>query len=411
MTIIRLDNHLTVVFSDNKSLSTNTCTDDLLCLVNKHRDDEELVKTLLVPGYFKKKEEYELKKDLISDYANSKLLTLSGQSIYITSVSELTVPEDLALAILNAEKEGNDELVNSYINFWTLVSINPDSRARTNLFWFLQKYGMQISASGLFVAYRNVVLKKDGNEISEAFAKAISKCFTKVKYTYKKKPSNYVVIKTNDGYELAKKGEYDNVTLQDLYTKLGEENAPIYTDAFTESFTIKIGVPVMIDRKDCDPNQNNTCSKGLHVAGKDWLDSNYFGKISLKVLVNPADVVAVPPSDGYGKMRVCAYYPVEILDRDEDGNLINEHGIDGFEDDFIDMISYSAEVNNQDDGKYSVNIPEMPELNRNNILNRLNFNIKDKVSIHEDYDTQEDEEDYEYEGEDDGYGCDAYDWE
>ena len=71
-------------------------------------------------------------------------------------------------------------------------------------------------------------------------------------------------------------------------------------------------------RNKCDSVQENSCSRGLHVAGKSWLTSNYFGDTALMVLVNPADVVAVPPIDNYGKMRTCAYYPVSIVEFDKE---------------------------------------------------------------------------------------------
>jgi hypothetical protein len=159
-----------------------------------------------------------------------------------------------------------------------------------------------------------------------------------------------------------------------MYLKLSDENvAPTYTDAHSGSFTIKIGEVVSMPREECDPIQENTCSRGLHVAGKQWLEANgnYFGNISLMVLVNPADVVAVPPSDGYGKMRCCAYYPISIIQRDEDRNIIDEGIDDGFEDNFMQQIAYNGEVNIEDEGNYTINIPEIPELNRKLILARL----------------------------------------
>ena len=50
----------------------------------------------------------------------------------------------------------------------------------------------------------------------------------------------------------------------------------------------------------------------------------------MMVLVNPADVVAVPPIDDYGKMRTCAYYPVSVVDFDDEGNIIEMPIEDGF---------------------------------------------------------------------------------
>jgi hypothetical protein len=373
MTIHRVGNHLTVVLPE-ETISITTCTDDIFEQVNVNKANVEMIKSILLPNYSIKVAEYQSKKEMLDGFMNSKYLSIKGSSIYIKDVSELTVPEDFAVTFYDAEKAGNDELVQSYINFWTLVSLNPDSRVRTNMFWFLNKYGMTISKSGFFVAYRNVVLKSEGSEISSRFAKAITKAYTKIKFKKRKNPSKYVMCITDDGkYYTGKAKDTSGSTLgnlQDLYNELSKTTAPVYTDSYSHTFTIKVGVPVTMDRSLCDSNQENTCSKGLHVAGKTWLQASYFGNIGLKVLVNPADVVAVPGADNYGKMRTCAYYPIAILDRDDNGDIIDDNDIDGFEDDFANII-YSGEINNEDHGNYSLNIPDCVEINRSTILDRL----------------------------------------
>ena len=160
--------------------------------------------------------------------------------------------------------------------------------------------------------------------------------------------------------------------LAELYDKLSESpEAPIYTDAHTRSFTIKIGEVVSMDRKKCDSNQDNTCSSGLHVAGQNWLERNYFGDTGMMVLVNPTDVVAVPPQDNYGKMRTAAYYPVGIVEWDDSGQIVFQDIDDGFEDDFMEKICYNGERNSNDEYPYMVNIPEIPEIDKSKINSRL----------------------------------------
>lgn len=388
MKIIRLKKNLTVVLEDGTLLTNNKCTDTLYEMIVESQEDEEAVRCLMVPELCARKEEIELKTEMIENISDSSVLTVKGQSVYMESVSQLTVPEDLAFAIYKAEKEENIEALQSYINFWTLASLNPDSRARTNLFWFLQKYGMHISSSGLFVAYRNVLLHQEGSEIDERLAKFISSEYAKIKFKHKKSPKNYIVC-TTPTKELkvvpnhAPGFTWDTLgTLEEMYQKLGEESAPVYTDQHSRKFRIKIGEVVSMDRSKCDPVQENTCSTGLHVAGMEWLQANYFGSTSLQVLVNPTDVVAVPPRDGYGKMRVCAYYPVQVVDRDEDGHIIDPELSDGFEDDFMTAILYEGDINNVDDGNYDLIIPQIPELNRVTIAARLKdikLALEDKV--------------------------------
>ena len=376
MKVIRIKNHITVILDNGTMLTNSNCTDELYNDVMANQNDEEQVQCLLVPEFCKKKEEIEVKTKMLTDFTASKYLSIFGNSVYIKSVSELTVPEDLAVALFKAEQDQDTELVQTYLNFWTLCSLNPDSRARTNLFWFLKRYGMVISKSGLFVAYRNVQLKSEGSEISSKWAEFISTSYSKIKYKFKKSPKNYFVGKDANGDKVCVLTESSLTkvkgNLQELYNKLNDQDlSPVYTDAHTRTFTIKIGEPVTIDRSKCDSVQENTCSRGLHVAGRTWITKGNFGNISLMVLVNPADVVAVPPDDNYGKMRCCTYYPVQLIERDEDGEIIDQVIDDGFEDDFMHHIAYSGDVNNTDIINYTVDIPEIPEISKKKILNRL----------------------------------------
>lgn len=157
-----------------------------------------------------------------------------------------------------------------------------------------------------------------------------------------------------------------------MYEELSnQDTAPVYTDGYTKKFSIMIGKPVTMPRNKCDSNQSNTCSRGLHVAGKSWLQSNYFGDTGLRVLVNPSDVVAVPPKDSYGKMRTCAYYPVAVVGFDKTGHILDAEIEDGFEDNFMDMITYVGEVNTDDQNSYTLDIPTVPEISRKRIVDRL----------------------------------------
>ena len=88
-------------------------------------------------------------------------------------------------------------------------------------------------------------------------------------------------------------------------------------------------------------------------------------------LVNPADVVAVPPDDNYGKMRTAAYCPIQVLDRDNNGDVISDKLIDGFADDYLGQIKYDGTISTEDGLEHSIQIPDIPELSRTKILNNL----------------------------------------
>lgn len=373
MKIIRVMDTVTVVLNNGEIISSSECTDEMFINIYNNQTDEDYVKSILIPEFKNKQTIVAEKKNLMEDLEYSQYLTAKGSSVYLLDISELSVPEDLVEAILLAEKEQDEELIQSYLNFWTLVSLNPDSRCRQNLFWFLNKYGMTISRSGLFVAYRNVKIKKAGVSIDPKLANFISSEYARIKFISKKSPKDYLILKTIDGYVLTKTSCDNTIgNLSDLYKQLSDvEVSTVYTDGYTGKFEIKLGEIVSMPREKCDSVQENSCSRGLHVAGKTWLKENYFGEVGLMVLVNPADVVAVPPIDDYGKMRTCAYYPVSIVEFDKNGDIIDTEIEDGFEDDFIDKICYSGLINNNDINPYFVTIPDIPELDKSKINNRL----------------------------------------
>src|SRR5690606_32698549 len=74
-------------------------------------------------------------------------------------------------------------------------ALNPDPRARQDLFEFLEGGNFTITTSGYFVAYRNVNVKNEGNAELQKF---ITQEFLKIK-RWKKAPRNYGVIDLGNG--------------------------------------------------------------------------------------------------------------------------------------------------------------------------------------------------------------------
>jgi hypothetical protein len=99
--------------------------------------------------------------------------------------------------------------------------------------------------------------------------------------------ANHVPI-TPDGHFIAYKGVTNE--FKDTHTRT-MDNSP--------------GRIVRMRRKDVDPNRNNTCSSGLHVAAFRYAKG--FSGVLLDVKVNPRDVVTVPPDYNEQKIRVCRY--------------------------------------------------------------------------------------------------------
>lgn len=109
---------------------------------------------------------------------------------------------------------------------------------------------------------------------------------------------------------------------EDLYTFLTANNTPFtkdgcfiaykmvksdWWDSYTGNTHLNTpGAVIEMDRERVDPDRNNTCSKGLHVADFEYART-FSGNRLLEVKVNPRDVVAVPPDYHSRKMRVCKY--------------------------------------------------------------------------------------------------------
>lgn len=295
------------VFLENGEIIEKEVTEDEFKKVVEAQTDEEVLK-LLCPEYQKSVELHNNALTLVEKIQKSKLLSMRGDVVYWEEVSCLSVPEELVKAIIKAEEEHNELKISTYRNFWTLMSLNPDERCRKNLFWFLQKYGMTISRCGFFVGYRNVDKTKEKN---------------------------------------------------------------VFTDHHSHTFKIRIGEMVTMDRNKCDTVQENTCSSGLHIGGKGWLKENYFGDTGLACLINPADVVAVPPYDNYGKLRTCAYLPMDIIHYDETSNVIPLDVEDGFDCSYVTKVIYEGTMGTKEDSTYRINIPEIPGTTVESIQDKL----------------------------------------
>lgn len=309
--IIKIDTKVIVMFEDGSYYERDGVSQEEFNKIAEAQSDEE-VYCLMCPEHSKKLKEYTDTIDMLEDVDKSDFLVKEGDSIYWKEVSGLSLPPELVKAILEAERDKNEVRLDTYRNFWTLMSLNPDERCRKNLFWFLNRNGLVISRCGFFVAYRNANLKG----------------------------------KDEDGTE-------------------------VYTDAHTGTFSIRIGEVVTMPREKCDDVQENTCSRGLHLGARTWLKMNYYGNQGLVCLCNPADVVAVPPLDNYGKLRTCAYLPIEKAKFDENGDVIPFEVHDGFDCGYVTKVIYEGIMGTEEDSSYKITIPEIPGINKESISDKL----------------------------------------
>lgn len=308
--IIKLNGKVIVCYPDNGVTFVGDDVDDKDFNHIKEAGDMFEARDILYPADGAEAVERMDMANIVRRVKESRSLTHKRDSVYWSDGSfelPVSMPVELVKVVLKAEREGDADALVAYKNFWTLMSLNKDERVRKNLFWFLKKWGMRIAKCGFFVGYRNVDRTPE------------------------------------DG---------------------------VYTDHHSHSFKIRIGEVVRMDRSKCDPVQENQCSTGLHVGGAGWLKEHYFGDIGLAVLVNPADVVAVPYDSEYGKLRTCAYLPIQRVGYDKDGDIVPIDAVDGFTSMSVGKVIYEG-VFGSDNDAYKIVIPELPGVPRKALEDEL----------------------------------------
>ena len=405
MKIIKNSTFVLVVLDNGTIFQKENCTEEEYNKILNATESEII--EFFNPGIkevFDKKEKVE---SVLSRVENSKILTKFGDSIYWKEVSELSMPEDFILKVLDAEETHNEDALEAYKNFWTLLSLNPDSRCRANLFWYLNHWGMKISKTGLFIGYRNVDVKKEGDNknYSDELCTTAIWAYEKIK-RQKKNPANYYLVrdvkKQREYYNLYEKNtkifatstvdsNVESRNLKELYATLKQVNFDnsrlggdtIYTDVHTHTFNIQIGKMVTMPRSQCDNNQEHQCSSGLHLSNSDWLTQGYYGSVGLTCLCNPADVVCVPRDSDYGKLRTCAYLPIAITEYDNTGKVVPLNVEDGFESSWVKTVLYDGIKSTEENPEYRITIPQTPEINQpkitDNILDIARKYINNKI--------------------------------
>lgn len=144
----------------------------------------------------------------------------------------------------------------------------------------------------------------------------------------------------------------------------------VYTDHHSHTFKIKIGEMVTMPREKCDCDSSVSCSRGLHIGGKGWLKRNYYGNTGLACLINPADTIAVPKIDNYGKLRTCAYLPIEVIKYNEHDDVIPLDVEDGFDCSYVTKVIYEG-ITGTENSPYEIKIPEVNGINKESIQDKL----------------------------------------
>lgn len=221
----------------------------------------------------------------------------------------------------------NDYPMDAIINFWKLLMINPDKRVRTSLLDFIKIHDFVLTDAGYMIVYKAVARAEDKKN---PFAEFVSNRYLHVRKTWKESAKNYVVYKDSVGEfnitKLATASKWneknDNIEvlgdLNDLYESMfdgsEETDVPVYLSKYSGApkMEIRLGVPVLMPRSDCNGDPMVECSVGLHCGTTKYVRTFASSDDAILVcLVNPAHVVAVPDYD-HSKMRVSQYFPFSI---------------------------------------------------------------------------------------------------
>lgn len=376
--VIKSGKFVTIYLADRTVLNLEGVSQEDMDFIISSSDED--IKTRFAVGlheYNEKVNKLKKAKELVK---HSKVVEFKDGKYTIPSLSEVSAPKYLVKKLMKAELDGDSDKMTSYLNFWTLLCQNPNEKARNNLLWFLVTHDFKILKSGLFVAYRNVLNRPIKiNKYTEKEREYITTIAHNIKKVQKKSLKNYSFIKYKGGKvevlhntKAVRLGTHlvESITdLKEILNSLNNlEDEVTYTDAHTQRMIIKLGQPVQLDRELCDEDSNISCSRGLHLAKKDWSDLGTFGNTTLMCLCNPANVVAVPKEYSYGKIRTCEYFPVEVAQY-LDGKII-ETVEDGDELDYF-KVCYDGMVNNNDSDEFKMEVPEKVELTLTETLKSL----------------------------------------
>lgn len=92
-----------------------------------------------------------------------------------------------------------------------------------------------------------------------------------------------------------------------LYKKVADDFSAWHKDAKGEKVYWKVGTTVTMPREECDSNPEQTCSAGLHAAAFGYAN-NFSGSQLIELVVDPADIVAIPHDYNNQKLRLCKAY-------------------------------------------------------------------------------------------------------
>lgn len=305
----------------------------------------------------------------------------SSDNYVLRQYNDVKLPKSLAETIVERENEGED--VESLVNFWLRTLLNPNPDARKGIWDYVNNYGVLVTQEGLMMMYKSVEEQQQASE----FDLAVGRKFFELK-SQGKNPAEYYMYPddTIDGWGYKKINSLDGLSpasVLDHYKNISQDvvsKSSAYTDWYSGTFDIDLGVLQEMNREEADPDPDRECSKGLHLGS--WSYVKNFANSNSHILVcvaSPTDVVAIPRFDR-SKIRFCRYYPYMTMGRKADNDRDKLKPINGvnWKDDFLslelsrinDLVDMgSVEYNHLNEEEFGVITDALKQVSRATVVN------------------------------------------
>jgi hypothetical protein len=276
---------LTIVLQDGQIISKPNATQDDFKAAQNANSEADLFNLVMSQEVkddkMKRDAEVARMKSLqkgLDFLSNFNDFTVDNYTVYLKGISrslpQIIVEEFIAIidayssmGISNEEIEKSLPFNESYQalkRFFMWCCLNPRAEVAHELYRFLKENSFRITKQGFFVALRNVVSLCDDT----ALVDFVSNSYNKIKAIWKKNPDEFRVVKLEDDqYHLEKVTETPTGeivgNLTSLYLELPEMKNNRYTDAWTKTFDIRVGVPVNMPISDCNWSTQDCAAAGL----------------------------------------------------------------------------------------------------------------------------------------------------
>ena len=300
------------------------------------------------------------------------------------SMPQLLIEEFITLADMYFNEEV-EERWEGLKRFWMWCCLNPRAEVADELFRFLKDNSFRITKQGFFAALRNVVTLHGGaalvDFVSNSYVK-VKAVWKKSpdKYTVFLDEDEYKIVHEDEltkeetlttttcpdcvgagGWDVDDEdreyydmpyedetwvecgqcegsGEVDEYThtrtwtinhgekignLTELYLDLPNRAENRYTDDWTKTFDIRVGVPVSMPMEKCNWSTQDCAAAGLHFTS-DQIHYVGCGDQSMLVLINPMKVVGI----GQHKGRCYEYLPIMTVPRNEATSILHDLDFD-----------------------------------------------------------------------------------